>query len=467
MSYVELHCHSAFSFLDGASLARGARGGRARARPHRAGAHRPRHGLGLDGVRAGRPRASACGRSTGRRSTLADGRHVTLLVRDATGWANLCRLLTRAHAHTRDHPSRRILGTPAVALDDLEEHAEGLVCLSGCARHGVHDEPTMRRLLRIFGPDAFRVELQRPFQRHDRALNRGLERAGAAARRAVRRDRQRPRAHACARAAAGRLRRDPRAHDARRLRAAAPRQPRPRARDAGGDGGALRRPSRRGRGDRAPGRHAALRPHPGPRLPLPGRRGPRGRRERSPSVCAHRFAERYPPGHPVHAEAAARLDEELRLIAGLGLSGFFLLHRDMLELAREVAVEVRGPDTVRALLPPGRGRGSSVSSIVCYLTGPLARRPDREQAPARALPQRGDHLAARHRPRLPARHPRGADPARARALRPRALGARRRLPDLPRARRDPRARQGARAAAGGDRARRARVRGLGGRRGRP
>ena len=41
----------------------------------------------------------------------------------------------------------------------------------------------------------------------------------------------------------------------------------------------------------------------------------------------------------------------------------------MLELAREVAVEVRGPDSVRRLLPPGRGRGSSVSSIVCFLTG--------------------------------------------------------------------------------------------------
>ena len=61
--------------------------------------------------------------------------------------------------------------------------------------------------------------------------------------------------------------------------------------------------------------------------------------------------------------------EELRIIETLGLPGFFLLHHDMLELAREVAVEVRGPDTARALLPPGRGRGSSVSSIVCYLTG--------------------------------------------------------------------------------------------------
>ncbi len=57
------------------------------------------------------------------------------------------------------------------------------------------------------------------------------------------------------------------------------------------------------------------------------------------------------------------------MIAKLGLSGFFLLHRDLLELARDVAVEVRGPHSARALLPPGRGRGSSVSSVVCYLTG--------------------------------------------------------------------------------------------------
>ena len=57
------------------------------------------------------------------------------------------------------------------------------------------------------------------------------------------------------------------------------------------------------------------------------------------------------------------------MIRHLGLSGFFLLHRDLLELAREVAADVRGPESARRLLPPGRGRGSSVSSIVCYLTG--------------------------------------------------------------------------------------------------
>src|SRR5208282_4710151 len=42
---------------------------------------------------------------------------------------------------------------------------------------------------------------------------------------------------------------------------------------------------------------------------------------------------------------------------------------EILELSREVALEVRGSDSARQLLPPGRGRGSSVSSIVCYLTG--------------------------------------------------------------------------------------------------
>ena len=57
------------------------------------------------------------------------------------------------------------------------------------------------------------------------------------------------------------------------------------------------------------------------------------------------------------------------MIDQLNLAGFFILHRDLLELARDVAVQVRGPDSARALLPPGRGRGSSVSSIVCYLTG--------------------------------------------------------------------------------------------------
>ena len=64
-----------------------------------------------------------------------------------------------------------------------------------------------------------------------------------------------------------------------------------------------------------------------------------------------------------------RLEEELALIDELGLAGFFLLHWEVLELAREIAYDVRGPGSMRHVLPPGRGRGSSVGSLVCYLTG--------------------------------------------------------------------------------------------------
>jgi error-prone DNA polymerase len=85
-------------------------------------------------------------------------------------------------------------------------------------------------------------------------------------------------------------------------------------------------------------------------------------------ICGELLAQRY-AGSPDRPRAEGRLEEELATIRHLGLSGFFLLHRDLLELAREVALEVRGPESARRLLPPGRGRGSSVSSIVCYLTG--------------------------------------------------------------------------------------------------
>jgi error-prone DNA polymerase len=367
VSYVELHSHSAFSFLDGTSQPEELVAA-ALACGHTALALTDHDTVSGSMEFAQAAKGAGLHAIHGAEITLTDGRHVTLLVRDATGWANLCRLLTRAHAHTRDHQSRRILGTPAVGLDDLEVHAEGLVCLSGCARHGVRDEPTMRRLLRIYGPGAFRVELQRPFHRHDRALNRGLE---SLARRlgvpcVATGD---PHAHSLGRArlqdafvairehttldASEPLRRGNHAHVLTSPEAMAARfadHP-----DAVAESARLADTLRfdltQDLGYRYPGAED------------PEADGTLAR------VCAHRFAERYPPGHPVHSEAAARLEEELRLISDLGLSGFFLLHRDMLELAREVAVEVRGPDTVRALLPPGRGRGSSVSSIVCYLTG--------------------------------------------------------------------------------------------------
>ena len=87
------------------------------------------------------------------------------------------------------------------------------------------------------------------------------------------------------------------------------------------------------------------------------------------AICDRAFVERYANANGHKRRARERLDDELQLIARLGLAGFFLLHWEVLELARECALEVRGPGSPRHALPPGRGRGSSVGSIVCYLTG--------------------------------------------------------------------------------------------------
>jgi error-prone DNA polymerase len=364
--YVELHCHSAFSFLDGASLPEelvaaalelghetlaltdhnSVSGSMEFAVSARAMGLRPIHGAEVD---------------------LDDGSHLTLLVAEAEGWSNLCRILTRAHAHTRERP-----GPPSqaeVSLNEVLDNNEGLICLSGCALRGIHDEFSLRRLLGAFGPERQRIELQRPFLRDDRARNRRL--AGLAQRLGV----------PCV--ATGNVH----AH----TRARAPLQ------DAFV---AVRlhttldasEPQRRGNFSHvlaSPDVMAARFPeHPdavaetarlAERLCFdltsdlgyryPGAEDQETMRQLA-ELCDARLAERYAKASSaIRRDAGARLHEELRIIEQLKLPGFFLLHHDLLELSREVAAEVRGPDSARALLPPGRGRGSSVSSIVCYLTG--------------------------------------------------------------------------------------------------
>ena len=288
-------------------------------------------------------------------------------MRDARGWRNLCRLLTLAHAHTREGPGRRERGEPSVSLEAVREHSEGLVCLTGCAAHGVHDEPTARRLLDAFGPHGLRVELQRPYARHDRARNRALEalarRLGVAcvasgdvhahARgRAELQDAFVALRHRTTLDACEPLRRGNHSHVLASPAAMAARfAEHPEAvRESVRLAEQLRFDLTRDLGYRYPGSEDP------------------GAMRRLAELCRARLDERY-GARAAHPEAAARLEEELRIIDELGLAGFFLLHHELLELAREVAAEVRGPDSARALLAPGRGRGSSVSSIVCYLTG--------------------------------------------------------------------------------------------------
>ena len=400
--YVELHAHSAFSFLDGASTplelaaAAAAQGYPALALTDHDGvwgsmefAHACR-GFGIRAITGAeltvrlRPAGpvsdrglSLSGESSRSSPPAGETAHLTLLVESEAGYRNLCRLLTAAHAHTRDN-TPRTQTQPWATLEQVEEHAEGLVCLSGCARDGAvagawergdtaGGERLARRLLAAFGRDRFRVELQRPYWRHDRARNRWLallgERLGVPC------------------VATGNIH----SHD----RGRAPLQD---ALVAIGLCESLEEsePHRRGNSTSAltsPGAMAArFAEHPeavaetgrlAERLRFdlteqlgyryPGSEDPHADAELA-RLCNHHLGERY-AGSSRLLEAQWRLEEELATIRRLGLSGFFLLHRDLLELAREVAAEVRGPGSARNVLPPGRGRGSSVSSIVCYLVG--------------------------------------------------------------------------------------------------
>ncbi|MGZ4292320.1 MAG: PHP domain-containing protein, partial [Gaiellaceae bacterium] len=366
--YVELHAHSAYSFLDGASL------------PEELAARAAELGydaLALtdhDGVYGSLEFAHAAKQFgirpiTGAEVTLSSGAHITLLCETQRGYANLCRILTDAHAGTRVPGRKRDLLPAGTTLEVLEQHADGLVALSGCARHGVGvvDVSGTGQLARAFS-GAFYIELQRPYERGDVRRNARLEELAETlevptvatgdvhahhANRARLQDtlvaiRSRTSLDGCERERRGNhesvllepteaLERLPR-DAARRTREVADRCTFDLTQELG-----YRYPDFSDRADPA---DVQLR-----------------------AICDRAFEERYAGANGHKRRARERLDDELALIAKLGLAGFFLLHWEVLELARDCALEVRGPGSPRHALPPGRGRGSSVGSIVCYLTG--------------------------------------------------------------------------------------------------
>src|SRR5438445_6055949 len=125
LMYIELHCHSAFSFLDGASL------------PEQLALTASQLGYpalaltdhnGLYGAMEFAQESKQLGLQaiTGAELTLLDGSHVTLLVETPEGYANLCRLITEAHLGRVDRRD------PRLDFASLERRHEGLVVLSGC-----------------------------------------------------------------------------------------------------------------------------------------------------------------------------------------------------------------------------------------------------------------------------------------------------------------------------------------------
>ncbi|MEA3459623.1 MAG: DNA polymerase III subunit alpha, partial [Chloroflexota bacterium] len=164
MDYVELHCHSCFSLLDGASspeelLDRAAQLGM--------GALALTDHDALYGAVRFYRAAQARGIKPilGAELTLTGGHHLVLLARDRRGWANLCRLISLAH---RAAPGK---GRAALPLAALRGRTEGLICLSGCRRgeiaaHLLAGRPEAalaagERYVELFGRDGFYVELER------------------------------------------------------------------------------------------------------------------------------------------------------------------------------------------------------------------------------------------------------------------------------------------------------------------
>src|SRR4051795_11694608 len=370
MAYVELHAHSAYSFLDGASLPEEL-ALRAAELGYEALALTDHDGVYGSLEFAHAAKAFGVRPITGTEVSLMDGSHVTLLVETASGYANLCRLLTAAHASTRPKEGAEPL-PPALDASLLAELNEGLVCLSGCARRGlaVQNPNGAAALASAFGRERFFVELQRPYERGDERRNAALR--GLAEDLRVRT------------VVTG----DAHAHHERRA-------------ELQDVLVAIRcRASLDGCEAERRGNHECflLAPDEAPeRFPLDrdaveragelagrlefdltedlGYRYPDFSDTGEPAsaqllrVCDRAFVERYDGANGRKRKARRRLDEELALIDELGLAGFFLLHWEVLELARECAREVRGDSVARNVLPPGRGRGSSVGSIVCYLTG--------------------------------------------------------------------------------------------------
>ena len=374
--YAELHCHSAYSFLDGASPP-----DEVLAEAHRLGypalALTDRNGVYGSLAFAHAARALGIQAITGAEVSLTDGNNVVLLAESAQGYSNLCRLLTGAHLG-----AERL--DPRLALSAIADRQDGLIILSGSRRDGLLPHKLQQEGLNatrylaahckaMFGPERFFIEVQRNLVRGDMALSRGL--IGIAEDLGLRtvatgsvhyHKRELHRLHDVMVAIRHRTTLDG-SHRVRNPNSEFYLRPldevaslfsdcpdavsstlaiaeRCKAFDLTRDLG-YGFPDFRG-ADRAPASQALA------------------------ELCNARLQERYPPGSLYHAQAVRRLEEELKLIELHKLSGFFLVYHDLFDLAREVASDIRkGSRRALGNLLPGRGRGSSVSSIVCYLLG--------------------------------------------------------------------------------------------------
>ncbi|MGC2550438.1 MAG: DNA polymerase III subunit alpha, partial [Candidatus Sulfotelmatobacter sp.] len=198
--YIELHARSAFSFLEGSSLPEDLAGICARLQMPAMAL------LDTDGV-YGAPRFHMAAKKLkikahigaevtcdlnqstiknqqstiapvqvgNRQSAIGNSFRLPLLVSSRTGYQNLCRLITKMKLRNKK-------GEGAVYGKELEEHAHGLICLTGGAdgpmaralQNGGIEEARkqVEQLIGLFGRGNVYVELQRHFHREEETRNR-------------------------------------------------------------------------------------------------------------------------------------------------------------------------------------------------------------------------------------------------------------------------------------------------------
>lgn len=174
--YIELHCHSNYSLLDGASSVT-----RLLAQAHQlrmttlaltdhnnvyqaVNFQKQAHALGIKPI-------------FGSELTLETGHHLTLLVKNIVGWRNLCYLITQGQHHADK-------GESLVPRSSFTGHTEGLIALSGCRQSEIascvlnRDFDRLPDLIdlyiELFGRDNFYIELQNHHRPDDRQLIKTL-----------------------------------------------------------------------------------------------------------------------------------------------------------------------------------------------------------------------------------------------------------------------------------------------------
>jgi len=310
--------------------------------------------------------------------------HVTLLAETRAGYANLCRLSSLAFGleETTDEGKERRRLDPCLPVVELPRHADGLILLTGCRegrlaqliaagrRHEA--ELLLRRYIEWYGRDQVFVELVDNYVFGDRPRNLALvalaEAVGVPVVGTGDVHYHTPERHRLQDVLVAIKHRKTLDGSHRERRANAEFYLRSPAEQAARF--AQYHPEAAANSVRIARRCSFdITADLGYRLPAPP--VPEGKTPLTylADLCMQRIEERYRPHE--RERAVRRLEEELCLIEKHDLAGFFLVYHEVMQLATEVAEEVRGKSLARSVtgLPPGRGRGSSVSSIICYLIG--------------------------------------------------------------------------------------------------